>query len=203
MRSLILFIAAFLLCLSAFAQNDEINLKSGKTIKGQIIKLDNDAGTIVYKNSKTGITETINLTNVGSYIWNGELNAGFVAPVSAYTSEPIIENTAQLQRIIPAGIELKRFANLAQIGIGLGVTGSIIVALPAILTSEGKDPAAVENRTQYLTTIGVLTSSVGFVILFASFSSARKAGKILQLGDNLSMNATPDGLGLTFNLQKK
>lgn len=119
------------------------------------------------------------------------------------TSKPIVytqgETTYRTVEDTP-GNRLIQSANLAQVGMTLSLAGSLLIAFPAIMPTENRDPQKIEDRSKQLTTIGIVTTVVGSTIYFISFSSIRNAGKRMN-EERIKVGINNNGVGVTIPIR--
>jgi len=181
---------------------DQIVLKSGDIINCTITGV--DSKLYVLKFVLKSEVKQIDLNLVASYLWDGVPNKGLAGTGEATKADSIAAGSFTINTNSDndsPGKSLIMFSNTAQTGIFLMFTGSIITALPAILKTDGKDAEAINDRNRLFTTVGLVTSGVGFIFYFASFSNVRKAGRAIEINDLISLNATNDGIGIVVPIK--
>jgi hypothetical protein len=187
--------------MSVYSQklNDEIVLKSGGKLKCHIIEVDTVANTIKYIVSKMDGPKQIELENVKTYTRNNTTSKG--KAITGFLENSIRTNIQDKYQKIDeeektAGQHLKTFATTAQIGLGISLIGAGLAALPSALPTENRDPLLLEQRNNQLRTAGIIVSAVGFITLFVSFDSARRAGKLIKQNNSAYLGVSNDGLTL-------
>lgn len=202
-----LFICLLLLAglsLAAQTNYDEIRLRNGEIIKCNISEVNLDTYTIFYSNLKTGGESAVSLNEVGSYVWDGEINKGLPKPVlmkkQSVLDEPDIY--AGDHNLHEAGVQLTKFADLAQAGIVSSLVGSAFVAASFTIFSEDQlDPDKFKQERKLTSIGGYVLIGAGFIMHAASYSNARKAGEKLKLSRNIALNSNTDGIGLRYSLK--
>jgi hypothetical protein len=191
----IILVSVMLISNITFAQKakDIINLKTGESIKCIIQKVDTVDYSLTYIDAVLNVQKVISLDYVGSYSIDGVINAGLpivkskvIIPISA---SPITQKKINND----AGAQLVKFANQAQTGIVMMIAGSIITSASMLTDNSETQKVLVYS--------GLAVSTVGLIINMASYANARKAGKIMQLSQDLSMHATQDGIGLAMRIK--
>jgi len=182
----------------ASAQMDVINLRDGTVIKCKIVSVDTVSKSITYMDKYLVKKTTIELSKVGSYELDGEVNKGMPqkTPVVA-EKKTDVEIDLTNSSTGKAGLHLMKFADQAQTGILLTMAGSLVSILPYTMTNDNpEDYKKFEKKQRNVAIIGVGISLVGFVVYLTSFSHARKAGEIMRISDGFSFNITDSGVGL-------
>ena len=182
----------------ASAQMDVINLRDGTVIKCKIVSVDTVSKSITYMDKYLVKKTTIELSKVGSYELDGEVNKGMPqkTPVVA-EKKTDVEIDLTNSSTGKAGLHLMKFADQAQTGILLTMAGSLVSILPYTMTNDNpEDYKKFEKKQRNVAIIGVGISLVGFVVYLTSFSQARKAGEIMRISDSFSFNVTDSGVGL-------
>lgn len=205
MRNLLSTIFLILLASFSFAQKDVIHLKDGTKIKCRIAEIDTSAKVIVYYAIGDSLKSTLPSSEVEYYQKRGffdektktsynKLKDNFNVTDDIYFSE-----TETVTRLSTPGSHLAYFADNAQVGLGLMMAGTIITAVPWLITNNNPDNAdnfATKQKT--IAMVGAGISLVGFIVHFSSYSHARKAGKLMDITPELSLNLTDTGLGISI-----
>ncbi len=189
----------------ASAQMDVINLRDGTVIKCKIVSVDTVSKSITYMDKYLVKKTTIELSKVGSYELDGEVNKGMPqkTPVVA-EKKTDVEIDLTNSSTGKAGLHLMKFADQAQTGILLTMAGSLVSILPYTMTNDNpEDYKKFEKKQRNVAIIGVGISLVGFVVYLTSFSHARKAGEIMRISDGFSFNITDSGVGLAVPINYK
>lgn len=211
MKKIAFLLLIITVALSTTAQklNDKIVLKNGGIIKCHIIEVDTINNVIRFGASIKDEVKEFSLANVKTYTINNKEYKGRAAKsfIENSLATPIYdENTpdetnSMVYQGNEAGEKLMSFSSTAQIGLALMFAGSVVTAFPAIMPTENRDPVKLEQRTKQLTTIGLVATTVGFVTFFASFGSARSAGKFLNNPNHASVGVSNDGLTLKIPIR--
>lgn len=205
MKKLVLVLVVVLFAGFASAQKDVINLKDGTVIKCKIVSVDTLSKSISYLSKDLNEKFSIELSKVGSYEMDGEINKGMPVKEKPAPVAPLTEDQLYSQpdaRNKAAGLNFIKFADQAQTGIFMMMVGTAISTLPWILSSDDtSDASATENKQKTVAYIGMGVSLIGFIVHISSFSKARKAGEIMQINENLSVNVTDCGLGLVIPIK--
>lgn len=212
MKKLFLFLAVGLLCVSGlFAQkaNDFFIYKSGQVVNCIILDIDSVDNSIKYKlNNQSSIKfESLDkILTVQNY--KSEANDGSIKDTQAQTENTPFEGELRLnanQMLDLAGYQLTKFAKKAQTGNSLMLMGTIISVCPLLIKdSYGSTGIVSKSRDDLRLTfagIGIAVSTIGVIVQYISFSHARNAGKLMQLNDKVSLNATQDGIGLAMKIK--
>ncbi len=198
MRNLIiilLFMAPVVL--TAQSKDNFIYLRTGEQIRCSFIELDSINNQLNFKAARSNVLRSVAMSEVGSYIINGVVNAGIksivLPPSKAPAFKPLSASCSE------AGQQLIKFADNAQAGIGLLIAGSIITLSSALVVKSdystnlsGAEKDQKISRTLLAT--GSAVSALGFIIHLSSYSNARKAGQIL-------LNSTQDGVGVAIPIK--
>jgi hypothetical protein len=212
MKKLVFFLAVSLLFVSGlFAQkaNDFIIYKSGRIVKCKILNVDSVDNNIKYQLSKSSPIRKVSMDKILAFhIYKSEANDG-----SNKINQGQTENTPNVgeirltdnQELDLAGCQLTKIANLEQTGTSLVIMGAVISV--GSLLMNGKygmsevEKKSKENLRLTFTGIGLAVSAIGIIVQVVGYSNARNAGKLLQLNDRVSLNATQDGIGITMRIK--
>lgn len=213
MKRMLFVVIIAMLSSHAMAQilNNRINLKTGEVIKCSVIIIDTLNQSLNYTVSKTGMHGVVAIKDVGSYYLNGRLNPytpgkektekeKFEEIKQAIVTNPSISN----DQFNATGRQLIKFADNAQLGMGLVLVGSCISTVPWFLKYDGKTEEDLEkynNKQMTIAGIGLGVSTIGMIVFIVSFNNARNAGEIMTLSDKLSLNVNGDGVGMAFKIK--
>ena len=181
--------------------DERIILESEKDINCQIMDFSDEGSDIAYMEIN-GVAASASLDEIESYAQNTEINP-IMPDVNNVRSNVLVPNLnfQNNQNLGMAGQERVRSANTAKIGYALLFVGSISLILPTVMNEGGNTATNIANRRKVFTTVGVIASAAGLVAIFTSVVQTRRAGKLVQVSDNLSLNQTRDGVGLVLNLK--
>lgn len=193
---------------SAIAQTapDTIITHKQERIPCKILDLDAKTQAIIYALPDNEKAYFIPFTDVYQYYWDGELilavgrisksdskrRKGYDDDLYATGSPepartPLVyasKETYQQQ----AGDELVKFADMAQLGIGMQIGAGLLIGLSATMDAEAKGKDG-------LIYAGAGIGFVGFIIQTVSYSNARKAGRLLRI------STSQDGIGLSMPIK--
>jgi len=174
---------------------DFINIKNGESINCKIDSISLDYKKLYFR-IKKGVPDnylgstyyrysfSYNISDVASYIWDGEVNKGYHSPaakISGITEEDILE-----MKLSP-GNDLIKAGNyfLTSVGLSLGATLVSVAGNYFVKTTEGRG------------TIFIISTGIGF----AAFGFQIAAWlKIRESGKKLNISPASNGIGLLFKI---
>lgn len=193
------------LSLAAQTNYDEIRLRNGEIIKCKILEINLDTYTIFYSNLKTGGESAVSLNEVGSYVWDGEINKGLPKPGLMKKEKLGIYDNAFYSgdhNLIEAGNELIKFADISHGAIALSIVGNSLLLTSFLFEINDQLDTDKFNRQQRSIRIaGFSIIGAGLIMHIVSYSRARKAGQKLKLSRNIALNTNADGVGLRYSLK--